>query len=41
VQSAPSKFATQPWMEEQETNLIYVAITRAMHHLIEVTVTDD
>jgi DNA helicase-2/ATP-dependent DNA helicase PcrA len=37
----PSKFATQPWMEEQETNLIYVAITRAMHHLIEVTVTDD
>jgi len=37
----PSKFATQPWMEEQETNLIYVAITRAMHNLIEVTVTDD
>lgn len=34
----PSKFATQPWMEEQETNLIYVAITRAQETLYEITV---
>lgn len=34
----PSKFATQPWMEEQEQNLIYVAITRAKETLYEVTV---
>jgi len=34
----PSQFATQPWMEEQEQNLIYVAITRAMETLYEVTV---
>ncbi len=34
----PSKFATQPWMEEQEQNLIYVAITRAQETLYEITV---
>ena len=34
----PSPFATQPWMQEQETNLTYVAITRAMEKLIEVHV---
>lgn len=34
----PSKFATQPWMEEQEDNLIYVAITRAKETLYEITV---
>ena len=34
----PSKFATQPWMEEQESNLIYVAITRAKETLYEITV---
>ena len=34
----PSKYATQPWMEEQEQNLIYVAITRAQETLYEVTV---
>ena len=33
----PSKYATQPWMLEQETNLAYVAITRAKETLIEVT----
>lgn len=34
----PSPFATQPWMQEQETNLTYVAITRAMERLVEVHV---
>lgn len=34
----PSKFATLPWMQEQESNLAYVAITRAKENLIEVTV---
>jgi len=34
----PSKFATQTWMEEQEQNLIYVAITRAQETLYEITV---
>lgn len=34
----PSQFATQPWMEEQEQNLIYVAITRAKETLYEVSV---
>jgi len=34
----PSPFATQPWMQEQETNLTYVAITRAMKKLVEVHV---
>jgi len=36
----PSKYATQPWMEEQEQNLIYVAITRAKETLYEITVED-
>lgn len=34
----PSQFATQPWMEEQEQNLIYVAITRAKETLYEISV---
>lgn len=34
----PSPFATLPWMQAQETNLTYVAITRAKLTLIEVTV---
>ena len=34
----PSQYATQPWMEEQEQNLIYVAITRAKETLYEITV---
>ena len=34
----PSQFATQPWMEDQEQNLIYVAITRAKETLYEITV---
>jgi superfamily I DNA/RNA helicase len=29
----PSKYATQPWMRVQESNLEYVAITRAKRHL--------
>ena len=31
----PSKFARQAWQIEQEINLIYVAVTRAMTELIE------
>lgn len=34
----PSPFATLPWMQRQESNLLYVAITRAITHLVEVTV---
>lgn len=37
----PSKFATQPWMLEQEKNLIYVAITRAQQTLVEVTINEE
>ena len=29
----PSKYAKQPWQIHQETNLIYVAVTRAKHEL--------
>jgi ATP-dependent exoDNAse (exonuclease V) beta subunit len=32
----PSKFATKDWMQTQEVNLIYVAVTRAKEHLVEV-----
>lgn len=32
----PSSYARQAWQMEQETNLIYVAVTRAMETLIEV-----
>jgi DNA helicase II / ATP-dependent DNA helicase PcrA len=32
----PSKWARQPWAQEQEQNLIYVAITRAKDQLVEV-----
>lgn len=34
----PSPFASQQWMQDQETNLTYVAITRAQVNLIEVIV---
>lgn len=36
-QYMPSKYARQPWALAQETNLIYVAVTRAMNDLIEIT----
>lgn len=36
----PSPFATLPWMLQQESNLTYVAITRAKTHLVEVTVVE-
>lgn len=32
----PSKFARQAWQQQQENNLIYVAITRAKNALVEV-----
>lgn len=32
----PSKWAAQDWQREQERNLIYVAVTRTKHELIEV-----
>ena len=32
----PSKYARQQWQIEQEMNLIYVAVTRAMETLVEV-----
>lgn len=34
----PSPYAKQAWSLEQENNLIYVAVTRAMEELVEVTV---
>lgn len=33
----PSTMATQAWQMAQEINLIYVAITRAMHTLVEIS----
>jgi ATP-dependent exoDNAse (exonuclease V) beta subunit len=33
----PSPWAKQEWEKDQEKNLIYVAITRARHTLVEVT----
>lgn len=33
----PSKFARQQWQLDQEKNLIYVAVTRAMSNLVEVS----
>lgn len=32
----PSRYATQPWQITQETNLIYVAITRSMNELFYI-----
>jgi DNA helicase-2/ATP-dependent DNA helicase PcrA len=32
----PSKYAKRPWQIVQETNLIYVAITRAMERLVYI-----
>lgn len=32
----PSRFARQEWQQEQERNLMYVAVTRAMSNLVEV-----
>lgn len=37
----PSPFATQQWMLDQETNLTYVAITRAKETLVEIIVTEE
>lgn len=37
----PSKYATQPWQQEQERNLCYVAVTRARHELIEIRMLSD
>ena len=34
----PSPYAKKDWQMEQETNLEYVAITRALHELIDVSV---
>lgn len=36
-QYMPSRYATQPWQVKQEMNLIYVAVTRAMEELYEIT----
>ena len=36
----PSKYARQPWQLEQETNLIYVAITRSQDQLFTVDALD-
>jgi DNA helicase II / ATP-dependent DNA helicase PcrA len=36
AQTCPSRYATMPWMREQERNLCYVAATRAMGELIEI-----
>ena len=35
-QFMPSQMARRPWQIEQEMNLIYVAVTRAKQHLVEV-----
>ena len=35
-QFMPSKFAKKQWQKDQERNLIYVAVTRAMTELVEV-----
>jgi superfamily I DNA/RNA helicase len=37
LQTGPSKWAKQSWEKIQETNLLYVAITRAMKKLYKVT----
>ena len=34
--TCPSKYATQPWMMEQERNLMYVCATRSQNELIEI-----
>jgi superfamily I DNA/RNA helicase len=36
-QYMPSKFARKPWQQQQEKNLIYVAITRAQTNLYYIT----
>lgn len=33
----PSKYATQPWQQEQESNLMYVATTRSMLRLFYIS----
>jgi superfamily I DNA/RNA helicase len=35
-QFMPSKYAKKQWQKDQERNLIYVAVTRAMTELVEV-----
>lgn len=37
----PSKYATQEWQKQQETNLLYVAVTRAKQYLGYVYTPDD
>jgi DNA helicase II / ATP-dependent DNA helicase PcrA len=39
AQTCPSRYATMPWMQEQERNLCYVAATRAMKELVEIEYT--
>ncbi len=34
----PSKYARQDWQKKQELNLEYVALTRAMRTLVDVSV---
>jgi DNA helicase-2/ATP-dependent DNA helicase PcrA len=36
-QFMPSKYAKLQWQKDQERNLIYVAVTRAMTELVEVS----
>lgn len=40
-QLIPSKYATQEWQKQQETNLLYVAVTRAKSYLGYITTPDD
>jgi ATP-dependent exoDNAse (exonuclease V) beta subunit len=35
-QFMPSQWARQEWQQDQETNLIYVAVTRAQETLVEI-----
>jgi superfamily I DNA/RNA helicase len=37
----PSPYAKKQWQQEQESNLEYVAITRTLHELIDVTAPSD
>jgi len=37
---SPSKWARKEWELEQENNLLYVQVTRAMNHLTMVSVND-
>jgi superfamily I DNA/RNA helicase len=37
----PSKYARQPWQQDQEKNIMYVAATRAMETLVHVALSKD